>query len=189
MLQQDPSAEIGPLAELVLEEANWFPFAITLTALGAALWFWLRRGSVGRALHLFYGSLIGVLAGGHLLAVTVKLAHGTLEGSAALLYTMGVLFAVPAVWLAASAAGGELSKRRAVALNGSLAGVLLAFSPASAPLVLPAALNVAQACIDARGRTRLAIAAASLLVYAGLFVGSLAFLAAGGSFEDFRGME
>src|SRR5690606_6508282 len=55
------------------------------------------------AMSLFFALTVGTMAFGHLLAVTVKLALGTLEGSTAKFYAIGVALATPSWWLAAHA--------------------------------------------------------------------------------------
>ena len=44
--------------------------------------------------------MIGIMASGHLIAVSINAAQGTLQGSPWFLYTVGLALAVPAWWLA-----------------------------------------------------------------------------------------
>src|SRR5512145_3192562 len=103
------------LLEILLDESKWLT-ASMLSALLASL-AWLRRcsraGPLDRAaargaMNRFYGCMIGVMASGHLLAVTLAGVRGTLRGSPWLLVPLGLVLAVPA-WLLFRSASGSAS--------------------------------------------------------------------------------
>jgi hypothetical protein len=187
------------IAELVLDEGKWL-FASTLLAT-IVLLAALRRAPAQRppgragilwAMNLFYGCMIGTMAFGHLLAVTVKLAQGTLRGSWLALYPLGLVLAMPAWWLALRAArygrDEERHRNRMLALNGWLGLALLALGLHNLPLAAPAALAIAYQLHTRRavGWTLVTLALAANLA---LLVGSLVFLASGQSFEQISGLE
>ena len=190
------------MIELILEESKWFAFAMSTAMLGVALWLFLRRRSgplearptVASALNLFYGIVIGLMGFGHLLAVALKIGMGSIESSVhpILLLLLGLILAVPGGWLAVVAARNDAEStppsRRSWLLNAWLCTALLALGPQNLPLAAPAALNLAYA-FHKRRWAGWVIAGAAALAHLGLFVGSLLFLASGGSFEQFSGME
>ena len=94
------------IAELILTERNWMPAAMAIAFIAVAARLRTDRHTVPnrlrtlRALTLFYGVMIGIMASGHLIAVSIKAAQGTLQGSPWFLYTLGLALAVPAWWLA-----------------------------------------------------------------------------------------
>lgn len=139
------------LLDVVLNEDLWFPAAAVVALLATAgLVLRHRAKRIARTatlvcgLNLFYGLLIGILGVGHLLAVSIKTAAGTLPASTSrwFIFPLGLALAVPAWWLAASVTGlcdrRRSVWRRAIALNAWL-GVLLL--PLAAPLAVPAAVN------------------------------------------------
>ena len=150
-----------------------------------------NRLGVLRALTLFYGVMIGIMASGHLIAVSIIAARGTLQGSPWFLYPLGLALAVPAWWLAAEALRGGLEDprglRRTVGLNGWLSIALMAIGLHNWPIAAPAVLNIAY-----RFQTQRAVGAAIVIVagvgYVALFVGALAFMASGETFEELRGI-
>ena len=94
----------GSLAQLIVNEGTWLPVAMSV-ALAATAWLFMRhrRASPARlvitaAMNLFVAVTLAVMGAGHLLAVTVKLAQGTLQGSPWLLYPIGIAVSVPS-WL------------------------------------------------------------------------------------------
>ena len=179
------------LAALVVDESKWLALAmlIAFAVVGARL---ARRREAGElailgGLNLCFALVLGVMACGHLSAVSVRLAQGTLRGSPLVLYPLGFALLVPSAWLAHHAlrpASDPRWRRRAAFLNAWLALTLLVLGPVNAPLAAPALLNVAYVFCSARalGRT---ILAASVLANLTLFVGSLVFAASGRSFEEF----
>jgi hypothetical protein len=150
------------------------------------------RRRVLAAMNLFVGVTIGTMALGHLLAVTTKLATGTLEGSLLVLYAIGAALAVPSWWLvqhtrevlATDASHG----RATVVLNAWLAITLLALGVHNLPLALPAFLNIGYH-LHSRRVVGWAIVGIAVAINVSLFIGSLIFLASGQSFEQFRGIE
>jgi hypothetical protein len=99
------------IAELVLDEGQWFFASVLLATI--VVWAALRRSPAQRparsgrilwAMNLFYGCMIGTMATGRLLEVTVKLAQGSLRGSWLALYPLGLVLAITAWWLAVRAA-------------------------------------------------------------------------------------
>jgi hypothetical protein len=186
---------VDALLDLALDESKWMPAAMFVAAVLAlaALARAARRGASGRArvlvaLNVLFGGTIGVMAFGHLLAVAILHGRGALEGSPWILYPLGVLLIVPAVWLVAGADRVDAEAgTRLVALNGWLALGLIALGVTNLPLAVPAFLNVAYQMHrrPIAGRVILGVA---LAWYGALFAGAVAFLAHGGSFEEFRGM-
>ncbi len=193
---------INHIIELVLDESNWLPFAMLVSIVTVAV-------SVGRprsqqlssrlrvlwGMNLFFGCMIGIMAVGHLLAVSIKASQGTLDPSRLplyLLYPIGVLLLIPAWWLVGIVGRfpeGEWAVGKKVrALNVWLGLFLALLGLHNLPLAVPAGLNLAYQFHARRavGWTILAIASAGYLM---LFVGSLIFMASGQSFEQFTGAE
>lgn len=143
-------------------------------------------------MNLFFGVTIGTMAFGHLLAVTVKLATGTLrEGSIILFYLIGIVLAVPSWWLIIHTRrilAGDDHGRTTVVLNTWLAMTLLALGVPNLPLAAPAVLNIGYH-FHTRRAVGWAIVGIAVIINVGLFIGSLIFLASGQSFEQFRGIE
>lgn len=173
------------MLDLLLSGSRWFQLAL-LCALVATAKFLRPKGSFvgGReptlsACNRFYGTVMAVMATGHLFAVTLLRSRGALSSGASLplLYAVGVVLLVPAAWLAAVAPrlGDEAdgSRRPALVLNALLAVVLVA-SVGSAPLAVPAMLNVV--LLRKPGRRALCWGvAASGAAYLAMFVASLVF--------------
>lgn len=186
------------LVELVLEEGKWLATAMFL-AFVAVLAFMLRRRGEGLArrqvilgaMNRFYGCMIGIMAFGHLLAVTVKLAQGTLGGSPWALYPLGVVLAIPSWWLILGSGRMVTDEKRwrtrMLVLNASLFIGLLAIGLNNLPLAFPAALNIAYQLHARRavGWTIVTVTVAANLL---LFVGAVVFWASGQSFEQFSDM-
>jgi len=183
---------------LIVDEGKW------LTAsMGVALFCVLvvvarhradlpARRVVTAVMNLFFAVTIGVMAFGHLLAVSVKLATGTLQGSVPVVYAIGIVLAVPSWWLVVHTRallapdGGPAQKT--LVLNAWLAVTLLALGIPNLPLALPALFNIGYQ-LHSRRFVGWAIVSLATVVQIGLFVGSLIFLASGQSFEQFSGME
>jgi len=181
------------LVALIVDEGKWLPLSMGLAALAVLAFLWRTRERERRrrtlsAMSLFFAATIGTMAFGHLLAVSTKLALGTLEGSVAFLYAIGVALAVPAWWLLShSLRPAEDSGRRGLVLHVWLILTLLALGVHNLPLALPGLLNCSY-YLHTRRAVGFALVGASVLVNSALFVGSLAFLASGQSFEEFSGM-
>ena len=190
---------IERIIEIILDESKWLPVAMALSLLAIALLAAKGRGQglsrrvrVLSGLHLFYGCMIGIMTLGHLLAVALKHAQGTLEGSPWFLYPLGLVLTTPAWWLVACAVALERDEerlgQRAVTLNVAMAVGLLAAGPHNLPLAAPAAWNVAYHYHSRRalGWTLVTVASAA---YLALFVGSMVFFLSGQSFEELKGLE
>src|SRR5262245_33484232 len=189
---------MNQLVALIIDEGKWLTMSmgVALLAVAALLYRHRRpdlpvRRRVAAAMNLFFGVTIGAMAFGHLLAVTTKLALGTLEGSTPAFYAIGVALAVPSWWLifhTSRMLASDDADRRAMLLNGWLAITLLALGLHNLPLAAPALFNVAYN-LHSRRVVGWAIVGMAVVVNLGLFVGSLIFLASGQSFEQFSGME
>lgn len=185
----------GRISELILDESKWLTAAMLVSFVAVVALVVGRRATdastrvtILRGMNLFFGCTIGVMSSGHLLAVSVKLAQGTLAGSPALLFPLGLVLTVPSWWLAFRAVrladGDERWRRTTAALNVWLGLCLLALGLQNAPLAAPAALNVAYLFHSRRavGWTILTVTVAAEVA---LFIGSLIFFASGQSFEQF----
>lgn len=184
------------LYEALVTESRWIAPCIGLAAILAVRSF-RRAGRAGgeggsAALSVFAGTLIGLLAAGHLFAVLLKLAVGDLGGSLPVLLTIGIVLALPS-W-AVARHGWELARgdrdvgRQAVILNLLLIGCLLVTGPLNAPLAIPAGLAALYAWTP-RERIRRVIMVATVLFVTLLFAGSVRFFMSGQSFEDFSRVE
>ena len=185
---------------LILDEGKWLTASLTLAALAvvAVVTVYRRRHEVPvrnrvlAAMNLFFGVTIGSMAFGHLLAVTVKLVNGTIEGSLLSFYAIGIVLALPSWWLIYHALGlarsGEDGGRATLALNVWLGATLLALGLHNLPLAAPALFNVTYQ-LHSRRALGWAIVSVAVVANVGLFIGSLVFLASGQSFEQFSGMD
>ncbi len=187
------------LIQGVLNESRWPALAMAVAALVITLsWRRLRRSAPSPSwaegvLDVAFGCLVGVMAFGHLLAVTIHLVRGdTLRSPPALLYLIGLVLMVPAAWLvvgtirSAGRSGG--SSRTPIRLNVWLVIALLASGPHNGPLALPAVLRLVHAAVT-RQPLRWMLAGLAAACYVALLVGSVVFAASGQSFEQFSGME
>jgi hypothetical protein len=183
----------------VLNEGAWLTWSMGLGFLLVLALIARLRGAFGdrvavlRAMNLFYGTMIGTMGSGHLLAVTIKVVQGTLVPSPWLMYPLGLVLAIPGWWLAARAWRlGDAADRfesRALALNTWLMVALLVLGLPNLPLAAPALLNLAYQQYGRRRFVGWTIAGVALAANLALFVGSLVFWASGQTFEQFRGME
>jgi hypothetical protein len=184
----------------ILDESRWLTASMTL-ALAATAAFAVRRRRTGAAaprrlvlaaMTLFFGLTVGTMAFGHLLAVSVKLAMGTLGGSIPALYAIGAALATPSLLLVRHARrlpdADEQRRTTTMALNAWLSLTLLALGPQNLPLAAPGLLNIGYV-LHSRPVLGWALAALAVLVNLGLLAGSLVFLASGQTFEQFRGIE
>lgn len=187
---------IHQLAALITDESKWLPVSMGLAALAAAALLLRHRHSglptrrrVLAAMTLFFGLTIATMALGHLLAVTTKLATGTLEGSVPLFYLIGISLAVPSVWLALHTrrvlASGDHG-RATLLLNGWLAATLLVLGVHNLPLAAPALFNAGYQ-LNSRPAVGWAIVGLAVAAYAALFAGAVMFMASGQSFEELSG--
>ena len=183
------------LLQELTNESRWIAPALLVAVLAASsLSRTLRdapRTRVQVAMDALAGTLIGVLAFGHILAVTVESAQGTLDGAPTLLYGIGFALAVPSALLVAHARVARrdrvMSGRRSALLNALLVGALLVTGPRNLPLAVPSILATLHAVHRRRvvGRILLTLLALFTLL---LFAGSVRFFLSGGSFEEFSGM-
>lgn len=187
---------IEKLLALIVDEGKWLTASMTLALVSVGVLAARRafralpsRRRTGIALNLFFAVTIGTMAFGHLLAVTTKLASGTLRGSPPLLYAIGIVLAVPSWCLVAHTRRmlREDAGRRTLVLNGLVAASLIGLGVPNLVLALPAFLNMAYLA-SSRRSVAWAAAGAAVALHVALFVGSLVFLASGQSFEQFRGM-
>lgn len=188
---------INRLLALIVRESLWLPMSMGLAVLSTSILVYRHapanlsaRQRVTAAMNYFFGVTIGIMAVGHFSAVTTRLALGTLNRSAPVLYAIGLLFAVPSWWLALHARRRLLSHSdpgpTTLALNAWLALTLLALGRQNLPLVAPAVLNIAYQLHSRRGVGWATVGIAVILQVA-LFVASLVFLASGQTFEQFSG--
>ncbi len=190
---------INQLVALIVDEGKWPAASLGLALLAVAILLYRRRHSdfpvrhrILTAMNLFLGVTIGTMAFGHLLAVTTKLAWGTLAGSIPLLYLIGAALAVPSWLLIHHTRRGLASDhehgRATLVLNAWLALTLLALGIHNLPLAAPAFFNIGYH-LHSRRVVGWAIVGLAVVFNVGLFIGSLIFLASGQSFEQFRGIE
>ncbi len=186
------------IVALVLDESKWLSAAMLLSLIAVlALITRQRRKSLSprlrilAALNRYYGCMIGIMSFGHLLAVTIKVFQGTLEGSLWLLYLLGLVLAVPAWWLAIEAGRfavfNEPWRKKMTALNACLGISLLAFGIHNWPLAAPAGWNIAY-LFHSRPIVGWAIVSVAGVAMLALFAGSLVFFVSGQSFEQFKDM-
>lgn len=190
---------MNPLIAIILDEGKWLAASMTI-AFGAVILLFYRQQSMNlparqrilAAMNLLFGIMIGGMAFGHLLAVGIKHFQGNLEGSATLFYLIGIVLAVPSGWIIYHTKRlltlGESHGRQTLVLNGWLAITLLALGLHNLPLAAPGLFTMGYHLNSQRKLDWLIIGLA-LIVYVGLFIGSLIFLASGQSFEQFRGIE
>lgn len=181
---------------LIVDEGKWLTASMALALLTVGVLAARRtfralpsKRRIGIAMNLFFAVTIGTMAFGHLLAVTTKLVSGTLRGSPSLLYAIGIVLAVPSWSLIAHTRRmlREDAGRRTLVLNAVVAASLLVLGLPNLALALPAFLNMAYLATSRRS-VAWAVAGAAAVLQLALFVGSLAFLASGQSFEQFSGM-
>lgn len=189
---------IERLAALIVDESKWLTASMGLALLmTAALLARHRRLALPAkrralaAMNLFFGITIGTMAFGHLLAVTAKLAQGSLEGSAPVVYLIGVALALPATWVILNTrrilAPGDAYGPSTLRLSTWLVVTLLALGPQNLPLAAPGLLNIGYH-LSSRRAVGWVILGLAVVVNLGLFIGSLVFFASGQTFEQFSGM-
>ncbi len=184
------------LVSQVVIESRWIFPSVLLALVASGMRLRQARSRdparIAGAMCLFTGLFIAGSATGHLVAVTLKLAWGTLEGSVGGLYAIGVVLAIPSVLLVAH--GWRLTQgkgdpgRKVVVLNGLMITALVVTGPRNLPLALPALLTVAYAR-HRRPAVGRAILVSACVVGALLLAGSFLFFMSGGSFEDFAGLD
>ncbi len=188
---------IDQIVALIVDEGKWLTASMGIALLAVTSLLYRHRHSdfpvrrqVLAAMNLFFGVTIGTMAFGHLLAVSTKLALGTLEGSVLVFYVVGIVLAIPSWWIIYHArkilASGN--ERKTLILNIWLAITLLALGIHNLPLAIPAFLNISYQ-MHSRRVVGLTIVSIAVIVNVGLFIGSLIFLMSGQSFEQFNGIE
>ena len=183
---------------LVVDESKWLTASMGLALLAVTvLWYRHRRSAIPAmrlvlaAMNLFFGVTIGTMAFGHLSAVTAKLASGTLEGSVPAFYAIGIALAMPSWWLiyhTRNILASDGHGRATLGLTSWLTLTLLALGIHNLPLAAPGLLNIGYH-MHTRRVVGWAIVGIAVAVNAGLFIGSVIFLASGQSFEQFRGIQ
>jgi hypothetical protein len=190
---------VNQLVALIIDESKWLTASLSVALLAVTVLLYRYRHShlpvrvrVQAAMNLFFGVTVGTMAFGHLLAVTTKLAIGTLAGSSLRFYLIGAALAVPSWWLTyhtrALLASDKDQGRATLSLNAWLALTLLALGLHNLPLAVPGFLNIGYH-LHSRRLVGWAIIGIAVAVNVGLFIGSVIFLASGQSFEQFRGIQ
>jgi hypothetical protein len=187
------------IADVIVHEGNWLPFSMTVALLSIAFAFYRyrhaersTRNRITFAMNLFFGATIAVMAFGHLLAVSVKFASGTLRGSVLVLYLFGIMLSVPAWSLMIHArrflSTVSPSARNTVLLNSWMAITLLVLGIHNLPIAAPAIFNIGYALHSHRA-VGWAILSVAVVLHLGLFIGALMFLLSGQTFEEFSGIQ
>jgi hypothetical protein len=184
---------IEALAALVVDEAKWLTASMLVAGIAVAVRILSRPAAAPRrlvthaALALFFAATVGGMALGHLAAVTVRLAQGTLEGSLPALYAIGLALALPSWWLtgrAWQAPAAAAPARSLDALTAWTVVTLLVLGVQNLPLAAPGLFALAYTR-HRRPRVGIAIVGVAVVASLALFVGSLVFLASGQTFEQF----
>lgn len=183
---------------LIVDESKWLTVSLGVALLAVAVMMIRRQPTTPTrllalsAMSLFFALTVGTMAFGHLLAVTVKLVAGTLEGSIAMFYLIGAALAVPSWWLAARSirlsTDPAAREPATIRLNAWVAVTLLIMGFHNLPLAAPGLITIGYAR-QSRKAIGWLLVSAFVAVNLLLFVGSVVFLASGQSFEQFRGME
>jgi hypothetical protein len=186
------------LVALIIDESKWLPASMLLAFIAVVILIFRKRNSqltlksrVLSVMNLFFGVTILTMAFGHLLAVTTKLAIGSLSGSPLKLYAIGIALTVPTLLLVLHTREiliQEAHGRKTLLLNGWLAITLLVLGIHNLPIAVPAFINIGYH-LHSRKVVGWAIVSIAVLVNVSLFIGSLMFLLSGQSFEQFSGME
>jgi hypothetical protein len=187
------------LVALIIDESKWLPVSMVLAFVAVIILVFRERNSqlttksrVLSVMNLFFGVTLLTMAFGHLLAVTTKLAIGSLQGSLLKFYAIGIALIVPSFLLVVHTRQILTSPgthgRRTLLLNAWLAITLLVLGIHNLPIAAPAVINIGYH-LHSRKVVGWAIVSIALLITAALFVGSVMFLLSGKSFEQFSGME
>ncbi len=169
------------MMDLLLDGVTWFRAAMVIAVVSvialavAGSRRWPRRLAIAASLHLSHACVIGIMGLGHLVAVSIEAARGTLEGSPWVLYPLGLALLVPAALIAATVprlrTAEPSARRRLAVLDGSILLFLLALGP-SAVLGIPAALNLLHLA-SARRAVERTVLVLSGLFYLAIFAASL----------------
>ena len=181
------------MAAFVTGEGNWLPLAMGAAFIASgALLFAVKDSAIAprrrilAVMNLFTGVMLTVMGSGHLLAVSTKLLQGTLRGSAALFYAIGIAIVLPA-WFIVGHTRAVLEAddaRRTVTLNAWMAITLGVLGLVNLPLAVPALCNIGYS-LHRRRWVGWTIVGVALISCTGLFIGGLVFLASGQTFEEF----
>ena len=185
------------LIKLMIDESKWLPAAMGIAFLAVVVLVWRQRKAeisgrrrVLAVMNLFLAVTLLTMAFGHVLAVTTKLALGTLNGSIPVLYGIGAALGIPSWFVIRHSRQVLVSDdygRATVAVNAWLATTLLALGLHNAPLAAPALLNVGYH-LHSHRMVGWTIVGATVALHVALFIGALTFMATGQSFEQFSGM-
>lgn len=164
------------MSEELLDGSRWFHIALVVwVAIAASRP--LRpatRERTLRLLHLAYGSLVAVLATGHIVGVTIASQTGRLQTSTPpwALYGIGLVYLLPGLAIAGLAwrSRAELPVRRLLLADGFLVLAFIAVIESSA-LAVPAILNIV-ALRSQRPKPIRAVVVATCVAYAGMLVAS-----------------
>ncbi|MBX7153030.1 hypothetical protein K1X84_15490 [bacterium] len=190
---------IDQLIAIIIDEGKWLFFSM-VTAFMVTLTFLYRyrdsdiekRVQIMMAMNLFFGLMIGVMAFGHLLAVTTKHIVGILEGSRLRFYAIGIALALPSwslIYHARSLIVANINgNRKTLILNTWVVLTLAVLGLHNFPLAVTGLLNIGYQ-LHSRQHVGWAIVTLAILINIALFVGSMIFFASGQSFEQFQGME
>ncbi|HJU41410.1 MAG TPA: hypothetical protein VJ691_01300 [Vicinamibacterales bacterium] len=185
---------IDRLAAFMVGEGNWLPLAMGSGFVAAGLLLFAIRNTaiplrqrILATMNLFTGVMLLILGSGHLLAVTTKLLQGTLRGSAALFYVIGIAVVTPAWFLVrhTRAILDSGAPRTTVQLNLWMAITLVVLGIVNLPLALPALYNLGYS-LHRRRWVGWAIVTIAAITCVGLFIGGLIFMASGQTFEEFN---
>jgi hypothetical protein len=182
------------LAAFIVGEGNWLPLAMGAALIAAGWLLSSLRGSpisqrqrILGAMNLFAGVMVLIMGFGHLLAVTTKVLLGTLDrGSPILFYAIGLVVVVPA-WLVVRQTRQIITlgdMRRTMWTNLGMALALVVLGIVNLPLAIPNLCNAAYS-VHQRPAVGWSIVAIALVTSVGLFIGGVAFMASGQSFEAF----
>ena len=189
---------VNGVVALIVDESKWLTISLGVALLAVTVTIARHRRTMSQgplalsAMSLFFALTVGTMAFGHLLAVSVKLAVGTLEGSATVFYLIGVALAVPSWWLVVRStqmlteAGPGQSVT--VRLNAWIVVTLLAMGFQNLPLAAPGLIAIAYA-VQSRRVAGWFLISAFVVINLVLFAGSVIFFASGQSFEQFQGIE
>lgn len=128
------------------------------------------------------------MAFGHLLAISIKLFSGTLEGSLIILYSIGAALLLPAIALInyalSLAKNNDIKKNKGLITNSWMATTLLIAGLPNIPLAIPGLLNIIY-LVTPNQKVRKLVIAMALLLYLFLIIGSIIFFMSGRTFEEF----
>lgn len=171
------------MTELLLDTMMWFRASLLLGGFAIAACWWVAWThqvppalTTPSLLHVFYGCVIGMMGTGHIVAVTIKAAAGTLSPDVSpwFVYPLGAAVAVPGWLLVLSGtmlpSARVWPRRLLVIIDVWLVLLFVPLGP-SAALAVPAALSLVWWFSRKEGIRRAAVVS-SVLVYAAMLVAS-----------------